>query len=64
LSAWVDVLRTVSRRVERSVLRFNKDQELNPEILAYLNRLSSLFFAIARMESKLSGDKEKHPTYK
>ena len=64
ISAWVDLLRAVSRRAERSVLRHNKDHELPADILAYMNRLSSLFFAIARMESKSGGQKEKHPTYK
>lgn len=35
---------------------------LNPDILPYLNRLSSLFFALARWEAR--GRKEKHPKYK
>ena len=63
-SAWLDYTRAVSRRVERSVLSFGKYNDLSPEIKAYLNRLSSLFFAMARFESKSGRKKEKHPKYK
>lgn len=63
-SAWIDYIRTVSRRIERTVLEFNKKNKLTPEILAYLNRLSSLFFAMARMASKNARIKESHPKYK
>ena len=67
LSAWLDHARAKSRRVERSVLKIINPRRramLNPEILAYLNRLSSLLFAMARMAVKESGKKEIHPTYR
>lgn len=64
LSAWLDYLRAYSRRTERAVLRFNKKSRVSPEILAYLNRLSSLFFAMARMAAKQSGKKEGSPVYR
>lgn len=64
ISAWLDLLRAVSRRVERKAVQFSKKRKLSPEILAYLNRLSSLFFAMARMAAKKSGKKEKSPNYK
>lgn len=64
LSAWLDYLRAYSRKVERSVLKIPKAAKLNPEILKYLNRLSSLFFAMARMATRYSGKKETHPQYK
>jgi len=35
---------------------------INPDILPYLNRLSSLFFALARWEAR--DKKEEHPKYK
>lgn len=63
-SAWLDLVRVVARRAERSVLKYNKSKKLDRNILAYLNRLSSLFFALARWESKKSGKKERHPKYK
>lgn len=61
-SAWLDFLRAKSRNVERSVLRMNKVDKLDPEIKKYLNRLSSLFFALARWEAR--GKKEKRPQYR
>ena len=61
-SAWLDLLRAKSRNVERSVLKIKHIDRLNSDIKAYLNRLSSLFFALARQEAK--GNKEKNPKYK
>lgn len=63
-SAWLDFTRTVARRAERNVLKYDKNKKLDENIFAYLNRLSSLFFALARWESKKTGKKEKHPKYK
>ncbi len=64
LSAWLDYLRAYSRKTERNVLKISKINKLNPEVLKYLNRLSSLFFAMARMAAKQSGKKEQHPRYR
>ena len=61
-SAWLDLIRAKSRNVERSVLRIEEVEKLDLNIRSYLNRLSSLFFALARLEAK--GKKEKHPAYK
>lgn len=65
-SAWLDYLRALSRSIERAILavaRNRKDQRtISSDILSYLNRLSSLFFALARWEAR--GKKEKHPKYK
>lgn len=63
-SAWLDYARTVSRRAERSVIKYYKSKKPDVSVLAYLNRLSSLFFALARWEAKKSGKKEGHPKYK
>ncbi|MEK7542931.1 MAG: cob(I)yrinic acid a,c-diamide adenosyltransferase [Patescibacteria group bacterium] len=63
-SAWLDVARAASRRVEREVLKVHKKYPLPPAIPAYLNRLSSLLFALARAEAKRVGKKERHPGYK
>lgn len=56
LSAWYDVLRTVCRRAERYVVRA-KEMELHvgEYTLAYLNRLSSLFFGLARYHNAVQG---------
>ena len=61
--AWLDYARAVSRRAERSVLFMHKTKPLDATILAYLNRLSSLLFALARASIKTSGIKEDNPEY-
>lgn len=56
ISARLDVARTVVRRAERCVARLlHQDMLDNPEILRYLNRLSSLLFALARYEEHQAG---------
>ena len=61
-SAWLDFIRAKSRNVERTVLKIKKIDKLNQDIKSYLNRLSSLFFALARQEAK--NKKEHSPSYK
>lgn len=61
-SAWLDFMRAKSRNVERSVLRIKKTDQLSQEIKAYLNRLSSLFFVLARWEAR--SEKERNPSYR
>ncbi len=49
--AALDVARTVSRRAERQAVTLTRlDVIGNPEIVRYLNRLSSLLFMLARAE--------------
>jgi len=47
-AARLHVARTVCRRAEREVLLGAQEVELNPLVLAYLNRLSDLLFILAR----------------
>lgn len=55
VSGYLDVARTVVRRAERQVARLlHEDYIENEEILRYLNRLSSLLFALARYEEYLT----------
>lgn len=65
LSALLDVARTLARRAERRVIvvKEMKLRELAPETLAYLNRLSSLLFALARLANHLAGVAEESPRY-
>ncbi|HET9017170.1 MAG TPA: cob(I)yrinic acid a,c-diamide adenosyltransferase [Thermomicrobiaceae bacterium] len=52
----LDVARTVVRRAERLAVRLARDGELdNAQVLAYLNRLSSLLFILARFEDREAG---------
>ncbi len=54
--ALLDVARTVCRRAERHVARLHHQAMLsNPVVLRYLNRLSSLLFALSRLEDKAAG---------
>jgi cob(I)alamin adenosyltransferase len=48
LAATLHVARAVCRRAERDVLEASGQVELNPLVLVYLNRLSDLFFILAR----------------
>jgi cob(I)alamin adenosyltransferase len=47
-SARLHVARTICRRAEREVLLGAQEVDLNPLVLAYLNRLSDLLFILAR----------------
>lgn len=56
IGARLDVARTVVRRAERCVVKLLHEEWLaNREIIRYLNRLSSLLFALARYEEHLAG---------
>ena len=46
------VARTVCRRAERSAVRLDAEDPLGGLALRYLNRLSDLFFVVARTENK------------
>jgi cob(I)alamin adenosyltransferase len=66
LAATFDVCRTLSRRAERRVVGVH-DEGLRPIgvfTLAYLNRLSSLLYALARYSNHLGGISEEAPNYK
>lgn len=52
-SAYIHIARTIVRRAETSVSKLlNKNQNINSLILIYLNRLSDLFFVLARLINK------------
>jgi len=46
--AELHVARAVCRRAERRIVALSKVESINPEILPYINRLSSLLFVLAR----------------
>ena len=65
LASLLHVCRAVCRRAERSVVSLSKaasqsseKEKINPELLRYLNRLSSLFFVLARFANKEAGIKD------
>lgn len=51
LNASIHLARTVCRRAERSISALSEQEELNSNILIYLNRLSDYLFACARREA-------------
>lgn len=62
-AAWLDFARANTRKAERAAFTFAKKKKIPKEVLSYLNRLSSLFFAMARRETEIEGIKEHHPKY-
>ena len=57
-SALGHVARTVCRRCERAVLRLAREEEVPPEPLRYLNRLSDFLFVLARHLARTFGEDE------
>ncbi len=72
LSAHLDYARALARKAERAYLAANLDTgcpsghsvSRNSAGAAFLNRLSSLLFVLARYANKKAGKKEKNPKYK
>jgi cob(I)alamin adenosyltransferase len=58
VGAYLHQCRTVCRRAERDILRLSRQEEVNPTLLKYVNRLSDLFFVLARWISKQMGEPE------
>ncbi len=59
-SAGLDLARSVVRRAERLAVRLHRDGMVEgAEVLRYLNRLSDLFFALARYEEAERGRRAK-----
>ncbi|OLS16477.1 MAG: Cob(I)yrinic acid a,c-diamide adenosyltransferase [Candidatus Heimdallarchaeota archaeon LC_3] len=44
-------LRTNCRRAERIIIQLSKSEDINKSIIPYINRLSDLFFVLARAEN-------------
>lgn len=53
-AAYLHLARTVCRRAERRVVALNMGEEINKNIVIFLNRLSDLFFVLARYENFVS----------
>ena len=49
LSSSLHICRTVCRRAERETIKLNNDEEVNSNIIIYLNRLSDWFFISSRI---------------
>lgn len=64
LSAQIDIARAMARRTERIAAAFSRKKKLTPELMRYLNRLSGLLFALARLANHKLKIKEENPSYK
>ncbi len=53
--AALHLARTVCRRAERAVVELAREDEVDPDILIYLNRLSDLLFELARLANHRAG---------
>ncbi len=64
LGALYDIARTAARDTERVVVKFrNEGTDVSIHTLSYLNRLSSVLYAFARLSNHFSGINEIPPTY-
>ncbi|HKV42213.1 MAG TPA: cob(I)yrinic acid a,c-diamide adenosyltransferase [Blastocatellia bacterium] len=57
--ATLHLARTVARRAERRVVALAAIDQVNPEVIVYLNRLSDLLFNLARAANRRSNAPEK-----
>jgi len=66
LSAMFDFSRTIARRAERRVVTVyeEKNIKIGRHTISYLNRLSSILYALSRLTNHLSGIAEESPKYK
>jgi cob(I)alamin adenosyltransferase len=60
-SAALHLARTVARRAERKVVALAQQEEVPPEVLSYLNRLSDLLFMLSRAANHEAGVAEVSP---
>lgn len=58
VSAHLQLARTIVRRAERRLWTLNRKDPVSPEIMQFVNRLSDLFFTMARYEMFCQGDAE------
>ncbi len=58
LAALLNVCRTISRRAERKIVTLARGEQTNHNVLRFINRLSSLFWVLARYVTKVESKKE------
>lgn len=66
LASLFDIARTIARRAERRAVAVSEEGKVSVcgETLAYMNRLSSVLYSLARLSNHKSGINEQSPTYK
>lgn len=53
LSSSLHISRTVCRRAERKIVTLSKKEKINPELIPFINRLSTLLFNLARLANQI-----------
>ena len=56
ISSWLHFARTITRRAERHTCEVSSNEKINDLALIYLNRLSDLFFVLARIANNNGRD--------
>lgn len=57
-AAYFHICRTLTRRLERRISSYASNSEVDKSIQSYINRLSDLFFILARFSNKKSRKKD------
>lgn len=47
-SANLHIARTICRRAERNIIRLSREEDINPVLIKYINRLSDFLYILAR----------------
>ena len=55
VASWLHVCRALARRAERRLVTLSSEKDLQPSVRAYVNRLSDVFFVLARLENARAG---------
>ncbi len=58
IASFLHLARTVCRRAERVAVRLSRKEEVRPEVIRYLNRLSDALFVLSRWLSHKLGEEE------
>ncbi len=57
-TAQCHISRTICRRAERRLVHLQREEEIDPNAIRYLNRLSDYLFVLARMTAHQNGSEE------
>ncbi|HZS47923.1 MAG TPA: cob(I)yrinic acid a,c-diamide adenosyltransferase [Blastocatellia bacterium] len=58
------VARCIARRAERRAVELAEAEEINPQVVAYINRLSDMLFVMARVINHRAGQKEESANFR
>ena len=58
VNAFLHQCRTVCRRAERDIVSLSRDEKIDPNLIAYINRLSDALFVFSRWTASTMNEKE------